>query len=156
MNQTIQSKRRDTQCTKVLLVDDHAIVRRGLRDLIDDEHDLSVCAEADSPTEAIQVIDRTSPDVAVVDLNYGGNIGLELIKDITARYPNVGVLVLSMHDESDYAERCLRAGALGYIMKQEAPNQIIKAIRRVAEGRNFLSGEMQDRLVDVLLGKQKK
>lgn len=156
MNQVVKSKRREIQCTRVLLVDDHAIVRRGLHDLIDDEDGLSVCAEADSPTEAIQIIDRASPDVAVVDLNYGGNMGLELIKDITARYPDVRVLVLSMYDESDYAERCLRAGALGYIMKQEAPNQIIKAIRRVSEGRNFLSGEMQDRLVDVLLGKQKK
>jgi DNA-binding NarL/FixJ family response regulator len=124
---------------KVVLIDDHPIVRAGLKDLIANETDILVCGEAGSISQALSVIEEQRPDVAVVDLTLGNESGLDLVKDITARWPDVHVLVLSMHDESFYAERILRAGALGYVNKSEPGEKLIKAIRRASGGQAVLS-----------------
>ena len=127
---------------KVLLVDDHPILRQGLRLLINQEPDLMVIGEAGSAGEALRQVQNNQPDVAVVDIWLKDSSGIELIKDIHCRYPAVLVLVLSMHDESYYAERVLRAGARGYVTKSQAPATLITAIRHVMRGEIYLSESM--------------
>ena len=134
--------------TRIVIADDHAIVRRGLCDLIAHEADLEVCAEAATPHETIEAIESRDPDVAVLDLMFAGVTGFDLLRDIKARF-SVRTLILSMHDESYYAERCLRAGASGYIMKQEASDQIVRAIRIVAQGKIYLSENISGKLLHV-------
>jgi DNA-binding NarL/FixJ family response regulator len=131
---------------KVLLVDDHPIVRRGLRALIDAEPDLEVAAEAEDATQAMAAIEQYSPDVVVVDVSLQSGDGLELVRQIRARWP-IPVLVLSIHDESLYAERALRAGASGYVMKLEATTAVTGALRRVLAGETWLSDRLSGRLV---------
>ncbi|MBI1373111.1 MAG: response regulator [Phycisphaera sp.] len=138
---------------RITIADDHAIVRQGLRHLIEDEGDIEICADVESPDEALDAIKQFNPDVAVMDLTFEGVSGFGALRDIKTRHPNVHILVLSMHDEGYYAERCLRNGAAGYIMKQEAPDQIIKAIRKVARGQIYLSERMASRLLDTFLGR---
>lgn len=133
--------------TKVLLVDDHPILRQGLSRLINAEADMVVCGEAEDAAKAFDAVGALSPDVAVVDISLKGSNGIELTKNIKARYPSVPVLVLSMHDESLYAERALRAGALGYIMKEEASEQVLVGIRRVLAGEIFLSERMKTKML---------
>ena len=125
--------------TKVLLVDDHAVVRGGLSQLIQSEPDVAVCGEATSAEEAVELALKVKPDLAVVDITLGGVNGIELTKNLKAIQPKLHILVLSMHDESHYAERALRAGAKGYVMKREAGDQIVKAIRTVAAGEVYVS-----------------
>ena len=120
--------------TKIVLVDDHPMVREGLRESLCREPDLTVCGEAEDRFHALEIIESTRPDVAIVDLSLKNSSGLELIKDITARYPGVVVLVVSMHDESLYAERVIRAGARGYITKQQACKSVVAAIRKLLAG----------------------
>lgn len=132
---------------KLLVVDDHPIVRRGLRELVADEPDLDVCGEAEDVSQALQQLEATRPDVVIVDLTLKGGHGLELIQDIKARNQQVKMLVSSMHDESLFAERALRAGAAGYISKQESPEKIIDAVRRVLRGEIYLSPRMTSRLL---------
>lgn len=132
---------------RVLLVDDHPIVRRGLTQLINQEDDLVVCGEAVDRTGAMEKINSLRPDLAVVDISLRASDGMDLIKDIKENLPELPVLVLSMHDESVYAERVLRAGARGYIMKQEALEKVLVAIRRILSGEIYLSQEVQTRLV---------
>lgn len=127
---------------KVLLVDDHPTMREGLIRVIEREADLTVCGEAESIQRALEVIAAAKPDVAVVDISLAGQNGLELIKDIKVRHPQLSVLVHSMHDESVYAERALRAGAKGYISKNEPPQRLLQAIRDVLKGEIFLSAAM--------------
>jgi len=129
---------------KVFLVDDHAVVRNGLTELINQAEDLVVCGEAATGEEALERIKTAGPDIAVVDLTLGEMSGLELLKSLKAQYPSLPVLVLSMHDESFYAERCLRAGAKGYIMKKEAIDQVETAVRMVLSGKVYLSSKMSD------------
>ncbi len=124
---------------KVLVVDDHPIVRQGLAQLIDREPDLAVCGEAASVNEARSAVKLLSPDVVIVDLSLEGSDGLELIKDIRNKRHDTPVLVLSMHDEGIYAERMLCAGANGYIMKQAASEQLLTALRRVLSGGVYVS-----------------
>ena len=124
---------------RVLLVDDHAVVREGLAQLLEGEPDLAVCGEAGSAEQALDVAARTRPDLAVVDISLGGVNGLELIKNLKALQPELRILVLSMHDESHFAERALRAGATGYVMKREARTQIMDAVRAVSAGQLFVS-----------------
>lgn len=124
---------------KVFIVDDHPIVRQGLGQLIDHEPDLKVCGEASGVQEARAVLSREQPDVVIVDLSLRDSDGLELIKDIRSKYRDLPVLVLSMHDESIYAERLLSAGANGYIMKQAAADQLLTALRRVLSGGIYVS-----------------
>jgi DNA-binding NarL/FixJ family response regulator len=130
---------RKAGATRILLVDDHPIVREGLAESINREPDLMVCAQADGHSEALQAIERAKPELVVVDLMLKNSSGLELIKDIHARWPRMCILVVSMHDEVIYAERVLRAGAHGYITKQEAPRDILLALRRVIAGGIYLN-----------------
>ncbi|UCE61608.1 MAG: response regulator transcription factor, partial [Phycisphaerales bacterium] len=132
---------------KVLVVEDHPIVRQGLSELIEHESDLSVCGAVPSKSEALEVVGRSHPDIAIVDLSLQDTSGLELVKDIKAQFPHLPVLVLSMHDETLYAERALRAGARGYIMKEEATERVMTAIRKVLSGEVYLSEKMSSRLL---------
>lgn len=138
--------------TNVLIVDDHPIVRQGLRGFIDQEADLEVCGEADDARAAMEAIKQLEPDLAIVDISLKETSGLELIKDIKARYPEVLVLALSMHDESLYAERVLRAGGRGYITKHQATDHIILAIRTVLAGEVYVSDRMKQRIMGKLVG----
>jgi DNA-binding NarL/FixJ family response regulator len=132
---------------KVLIVDDHPIVRRGLADLIAGRADLEVCGEADGVAEGLRQVEAAQPDLVLVDLTLRGGHGLELIEAIAARHPQVKALVSSMHDESLFAERALRAGASGYISKQEPPERLIEALRQVLRGEIYLSPRMASRLL---------
>jgi DNA-binding NarL/FixJ family response regulator len=128
--------------TKILLVDDHPLVREWLANLINDEADLEVCGQAGNAKEAMDLIRTLTPQIAVVDISLEGTSGLELIKDIKAQFPSIKTLVLSMHDESLYAERAMRAGAAGYIMKREATSKVLDAIRAIIAGGLFYSQEI--------------
>jgi DNA-binding NarL/FixJ family response regulator len=128
---------------KVFLVDDHPLVREWLTNLIHRQADLIVCGEAESPAQAFEAIAAKKPDVAIVDISLKDGSGIELIKNIRTLRPPVAVIVLSMHDENLYAERALRAGARGYIMKRETANKITVAIRHVLEGRLYLSERLR-------------
>lgn len=132
----------------VLLVDDHPIVRQGLAELINQEPDLHVTGQATSAAAAMEMIEREVPDVAIVDISLEDRSGIELIKDLRSRQPELPILALSMHDEALYAERALRAGAKGYIMKQEATEKVMTAIRRVLEGQIYVSDRMAARLLN--------
>jgi DNA-binding NarL/FixJ family response regulator len=127
---------------KVVIVDDHPLFRERLAQLINHEPDMEVTGEADTAKDAIQLIRDTSPDLAIVDITLKESSGLELVKSIKALSIGVPVLVLSMHDESLYAERALRAGATGYITKQQAADEVLSAIRRVLTGEVYLSEKM--------------
>jgi DNA-binding NarL/FixJ family response regulator len=133
--------------SKVFLVDDHPLVREWLTQLIEREEDLAVCGEAEDAQEALQKIEQTRPDIVVADISLKHTHGLELVKDLQARLPALPVLVLSMHDESLYAERVLRAGAKGYITKQEATKRILQAVRQVLGGQIYISEKMASRMV---------
>jgi DNA-binding NarL/FixJ family response regulator len=150
-------KRRDSAETRarILIVDDHPVVRTGLRMLIDDEPDLIVCGEAGDADEAIRVLDTKKPDLVIVDLSLKGSSGLELIKRIKSRNSPSKMLVSSMFEESLYAERVLNAGALGYVSKQEAMEKVVEAIRCVLSGRVYLSAAMSDRMLHRLARDQK-
>jgi len=140
---------------RILIVDDHPLVRAGFTQLISDEPGLEVCGEAADEAEALQQVTATAPELVIVDLSLAGGSGINLIEHIKAHHPDVRMLVVSMHDESLFAERVLAAGALGYLNKQEAPGNIIKAIRRVLDGRVYLSDELTERLLDGLAGTAK-
>jgi DNA-binding NarL/FixJ family response regulator len=132
---------------RVLLVDDHPIVRQGLALLIDREADLSVCGEAEGALSAFHAIETLRPDIVVLDISLSGPDGLDVLKEIRMKTGSLPVLILSMHDESIYAERAMRAGANGYIMKQEATEKVLVAIRRILQGEVYLS----DRLTSTML-----
>ncbi len=136
---------------QVLVIDDHPIVREGLADLINKEADISVCGCAKDIPDAIHAIEHLKPDIVTVDISLERSSGLELIKDIKARFPGLPMLALSMHQESFYAERAIRAGAKGYITKHEATKQVITAIRAVLEGRLYLSDKMKNELLSTLI-----
>ena len=131
----------------VLLVDDHPIVRQGLTQLINQEPDLAVCAQAEDGNGALSAISGGKPDVVILDLSLNGPDGLAVLKEIRGNYPTLPVLVLSMHDEALYAERVLRAGANGYIMKQEATERVLEAIRRIRGGEVYVSDRIAKRLL---------
>lgn len=137
---------------RVLLIDDHALVRRGLMLLVEQQSDMSVCGEAGTSAEGLDAAKALRPDVAVVDVALGGTDGLALIEQIKAQCPEVRMLALSMHSEALFAERALRAGAGGYLMKEQAPGALITAIRGVAAGEVHLSDELKDRVLQRLIG----
>lgn len=122
-----------------MLVDDHPLVRERLGDVINREKDMQVCGEAEERFAAIDLINQSPPDLAIIDITLKNSDGLELIKDIHSRWPKLPMLVVSMHDETLYAERVLRAGARGYITKQEATRNILLAIRRILNGQIYLN-----------------
>ena len=137
---------------RIVLVDDHPLLRQGIGQLINQAPDLEVCGEAGGRAEAMQVINQSQPDLAVVDLSLKNDRGLELIKDLRVQHPDVLVLVLSMHDEELYAERVLRAGARGYIMKREAADKVIEAIRGVLGGSVYVSDRVASRILHQVAG----
>jgi len=145
-----QDKKNRTKA-KIIIVDDHPIVRQGLSDLINQEKDLVVCAQAEDASQAIKAIETQDPDMLIVDISLKEGSGLELIKDVKFRFHTVPALVLSMHPESLYDERALRAGAKGYIMKQEPNKEVIGAIRKVLGGALYLSDKMMQKLVNKLV-----
>ena len=136
---------------RILIVDDHPLVRSGFAQLIGDCPDLEVCCEAADMAEALRLIDSDSPDLAIIDLSLAGGSGLDLIERIKSRNQNILMLVASMHDETLYAERVLAAGARGYINKQEAQENIIRAIRQVLSGKVYLSEAMTERMLNGLV-----
>ena len=137
---------------RIFLVDDHSVLRQGMRRLIDLEKDMQVCGEAGDAAEALQGIAAQKPDVVLLDLGLKGTSGLDLIKNVRQRLPNMAILVMSMFEESIYAERVLRAGAKGYVMKHEPSETVIAAIRRVASGKAYLSSTMSERMLNKLSG----
>ena len=141
--------------TRIVLVDDHPMVRERLAEVINRETDMVVCGEAEDRGSALEVIAREAPDLAIVDLTLKRSNGLDLIKDLHVMHPKLLVLVLSMQDETLYAERVIRAGAHGYITKQEATRKILSAIREVLGGKVFLSPEISADILSRMLGKSK-
>jgi DNA-binding NarL/FixJ family response regulator len=138
---------------RIFLADDHPMMREGLRQLIEKQPDLEVCGEAEDAAQAVEEIDKTRPDLAIVDITLRSSNGLELIKDLQIRVPDISVLVLSMHDESLYAERVLRAGGRGYVMKQEGGGKILEAIRHVLSGQTYVSARISAKIIDTFSGR---
>ena len=133
--------------SRILIVDDHPLVRTGFAQLIGDTHDLEVCGEASDMASGLELATQLKPNLAIIDLSLAGGSGLDLIEHIKARDSDILMLVASMHDEALYAERVLAAGARGYVNKQEAQDKIIKAIRQVLSGKVYLSERMTDRML---------
>ena len=132
---------------RVVIVDDHPLVRQGLCALLAKDKDLVVSGEAESATEALAVMEKEVPDIAIVDLTLKDSSGLELIKDIRIRFPNVLILVVSMRDEGLYAERVLRAGARGYVTKEEGPEKILEGLAKILEGYIYVSEKMASKVM---------
>ena len=137
---------------QVFLVEDHPVVRHGLATLLNAEMALEVCGEASTAAAALEHIPETEPDLVLVDLSLEEGGGLELIKDVQKRWPDVALLVVSMHDEALYALRALRAGARGYVMKERATDVLMEAVRQVLDGRIYLSTEIKEKLIQNLQG----
>lgn len=135
------------QKNRIFIVDDHPIVRKGLTQLINQEPDLTVCGEAENAEAALELLKKVKPDLAIVDISLRGIDGIELTKLIKVRFENIPVLVVSMHDESLFAERALRAGARGYIMKQEAIEKMMEAIHKVLRGELYVSDRVSANIV---------
>lgn len=136
---------------KVLVVDDHPIVRQGLAQIINQEEDMVLAGEAGDAAEAMKVIKQVKPDMAIIDVSLTGTSGIELTKNILVHYPKMPILIVSMYDESLYVERVLKAGAKGYLMKQEATDHIVAAIRKILGGDIYVSDKMRDTLVHKLI-----
>jgi len=136
---------------QVMLVDDHPIVRHGLSMLINEEEDMVVCGECSSAAETLKQIGVSKPDVILVDVSLQGSSGIDLTKSIKEIHPHLPILILSMHDEALYAERALRAGARGYVMKQEAAETVLKAIRTVLKGDIYLSERLSSKVLKELV-----
>jgi len=148
----VRSTNKNTKCDppdakRIVIVDDHPLFRKGLEELIHSDGSFAVCGEAGNASEGIDVIRQLGPDLAIVDLSLPGANGIELIKNIRAEFPKLPILVLSMHDESLYALRALRAGAEGYVMKHEAMANVIHAIHEVFNGRPYLSPAMAAQVI---------
>ena len=136
----------------VLVVDDHPLMRQGLALLINQQQDMQVCGEAEEAQAAMQAIARLHPDIMILDISLSGPDGLDLLKNIRTTNPDLPVLVLSMHDEAIYAERALRARANGYIMKQEATEKVLVAVRRILNGEVYLSDRMSNKMLQQYIG----
>src|SRR4026209_674643 len=135
------------EAKRIVIVDDHPLFRKGLQEMIHSDGNFAVCGEAGNAAEAMEVIRKLNPELAIVDLSLPGANGIELIKNIRAEFANLPILVLSMHDESLYALRALRAGAEGYVMKHEAMANVINAIHEVFSGRPYLSPAMASQII---------
>jgi DNA-binding NarL/FixJ family response regulator len=139
---------------RILIVDDHPMMRQGLAHLIQNEPDLVTCGEAENAAQAMEAIPAVKPDLVLADITLPDKSGLELIKDIRAQHPAMAVLVISMHDESLYVERVLRAGARGYIMKQEGGKKLMLAIRQVLSGQIYVSEKMSSKILEIFSGRR--
>lgn len=146
-----QAKKNETK-TQILLVDDHPVVRDGLTTIINHQRDLNVCGGADDAHQALKAISELKPDIVVVDISLKNSDGIELTKSIKAKYPKLRVLVLSVHDESIYAERALRAGARAYLMKEVVSENIVKAIRSVSKGEIYVSDTISKKFLHKIAG----
>jgi DNA-binding NarL/FixJ family response regulator len=133
---------------RVFIVDDHCILREGLAHLINGEEDLMVCGETDNVTDALPAIEAAAPDIVMVDISLGDGSGIRLTENLAYSRPGLPVLVLSMHNESEYAERCLKAGARGYIMKQESSRRLLTALRKVLNGEIYVSDTLNVTLLN--------
>ncbi len=140
------SEAKDTR-KRLLIVDDHALFRRGVATLLEDKPEVMVCGEADNALSALESMRRLVPDVALVDISLPGTNGIELTKQMLAEMPKLAIIILSMHEESIYALRALRAGAKGYVMKAEAQTKVLDALRKVIKGGVYLSPEFGERLI---------
>jgi DNA-binding NarL/FixJ family response regulator len=140
--------------TRVLVVDDHPMTRAGLIHVINHQPDLIVCGEAESAAQALDILDSSRPDLLLIDITLPGKSGLELIKDVKAMHPELLMLVVSMHDESLYADRVLRAGARGYITKHEGGEKLMEAIRHVLSGKIYVSESMSAHILEIFSGGQ--
>jgi DNA-binding NarL/FixJ family response regulator len=147
MNSNYKSHSPASSKKRILVVDDHPIVRQGLALLINQEPDLLVCGEAEEATGAMHVLASAKPDILIVDISLNGPDGIDLLKNIRSSHPTLPVLILSMHDESIYAERALRAGANGYIMKQEATEKVLVALRRILGGEIYVSDHIANKML---------
>jgi DNA-binding NarL/FixJ family response regulator len=132
--------------SRVFIIDDHPLVREGLTNLINGQDDLVVCGEANDSAETINGITKARPDVALIDISLKNESGLELVKALASRFPHVALIVLSMHDEALYAERALRAGARGYVMKHETSKSVLASIRRVLTGGVYVSERLVNKM----------
>lgn len=139
---------------KILIVDDHPMMRSGLTQLVNNEPDLTVCGEAENAFQALDAIALLKPDLVLADITLPGKSGLELIKDVQAMHPGLAVLAISMHDEEIYAERVLRAGGRGYIMKQVGGKKMTEAIRQVLSGQIYVSEKMSARILEIFSGRR--
>lgn len=137
---------------RIFVLDDHPIVRQGIIKLINQEQDLRVCGEAEDFQTAVDLVDQLKPDVVLVDISLNGSSGIEFLRVLKAHHANLPALILSMHDEMLYAERVIREGARGYIMKQEATEKILTAIRKVLAGQMYLSEKMMARILEKQYG----
>src|SRR5207247_8379831 len=151
----VQSTNENPKCDapdakRIVIVDDHPLFRKGLEELIQSDDSFAVCGQAGNAAEAMDVIRKLNPELVIVDLSLPGANGIELIKNIRAEFPKLTILVLSMHDESLYAVRALRAGAQGYVMKHEAMANVIQAIQEVLGGRPYLSPAMAAQVITKL------
>ncbi len=140
----------------IMIVDDHPIMRAGIAQLINQQNDLKVSSEVSSAREALKELNKKTPDLAIIDLSLKEISGIDLIKEIKKRHKDLPTLVLSMHSETIYAERVLRAGAKGYIMKHEPAEKLIKAIRKVLKGKTYLSENMSEIILDRMSGNSSK
>src|ERR1051326_656174 len=147
-------KKKQPLKTKVLIVDDHPMMRQGLVQLISNEPDLAVCGEAENARHALEAIAAAKPDLVLADITLPDKNGLELIKDLQALHPQLPVLVISMHDEALFAERVLRAGGRGYIMKQEGGKKLMLAVRQVLSGQIYVSEKMSAKFLENLSGRR--
>lgn len=138
--------------TRIFLLDDHPIVRQGIAEMINDESDMKICGEASNYQDAMQAVETLKPDIILVDISLDGSSGFEFLKALKIQHPNTKAMILSMHDETLYAERALREGARGYIMKQEATEKIMDAIRHVMKGQIYLSDPMMERILEKKYG----
>lgn len=141
-----------TSKARILLVDDHPMLRRGVAELINGEAIYEVCGEVGTLADAYAAVNKLKPEMVIIDISLDGNNGVELMKELTYRWPNLPLLAFSMHDEQIYAERALRAGAKGYVMKQHPPEALLEAIKSVLKGKVYLSPQMSDRLLGKLVG----
>ena len=142
--------------SRVLIVDDHPMMRYGIVRLIEQEPDLVVCGEAENASRALAAVRAFKPQVVLADLTMPGGEGLEFIKNVRSLHPEIAVLVVSMHDEALYAERALRAGARGYIMKNEGGEKLVEAIRQVLQGKTYVSENMSGKVLEIFSGRRRR
>lgn len=139
---------------RVLIVDDHPMMREGLAQLVEHEPDLQACCQADSAAQALDAVNTKTPDLVLLDISLPDRSGLELIKDLHTLHPELPILVVSMHDEAIYAERVLRAGGRGYIMKQEGGKKLMQAIRQVLNGQVYVSEKVSAKILELFSGRR--
>lgn len=139
--------------TRILIVDDHPMMREGLSSLLGAQADIEVCGQAETAAQALDLIPSRLPSIVIADISLPGKSGIELIKDISAMFPGVSTLVVSMHDEAVYAERVLRAGARGYVMKKEGGQRILEAIRKIRGGEVAVSEKMSAQILRIFSGR---